>query len=364
VTGVRPRWSRPHSRFIAPYAFNPLRRSFHLPIWADLLLRLGAAGVLVFLVVMIHWFDRAGLRDSYDQTVSFLDVVYFTMVSITTTGFGDITPVSSQARLIETVVVTPIRLAVIFIFFGTAYTFLIKGTWEKWRMTHIQERLTGHIVVLGYGVSGENAVRELIERGTDPVEIVVLDPRQERLAAAEAAGCNVMLGDAARDETLIALRIANARTVLISAGRDDTSILITLTARHVAPNVPITTVVRAVDNELLARQAGADNVINPVHFTGLLLAGSAQGSHIADYLIDLASVSGRVQLVERPVRPEEVGCSLDQLSSGGRGLRIYRGPRIIGFWEPDAGRLEPGDLIVEVVGNSQPSAQNTSPITR
>ena len=33
-------------------------------------------------------------------------------------------------------------------------------------------------------------------------------------------------------------------------------------------------------------QAGADNVINPVRFTGLLLAGSAQGAHIADYLAD------------------------------------------------------------------------------
>jgi voltage-gated potassium channel len=348
VTGPRPPRSRSHRRFVAPHVYNPLRRSIRLPVWADVTLRMGAAGVLIFFVVMIHWFDRAGLKDSYDNNVSFIDVVYFTMISITTTGFGDIAPVSERARLIEALLVTPIRMAVIFIFFGTAYTFLIKRTWEKWRMARIQERLTGHIVVLGYGVSGGNAVRELIERGTDPAEIVVLDPHQERLDAAEAMGCNVIQGDATRDDTLIALRIANSRTVLISAGRDDTSILITLTARHLAPDEPITTVVRAVDNENLARQAGADNVINPVHFTGLLLAGSAQGMHVADYLADLASAEGRVQLVERPVLPEEVGRSLDQLSSGGRGLRIYRGSRIIGFWEPGAERLEPGDLIVEV----------------
>ena len=59
------------------------------------------------------------------------------------------------------------------------------------------------------------------------------------------------------------------------------SILIVLTVRHLAPKVPISVVVRAADNELLARQAGADNVINPVRFTGLLLAGSARGAHIA-----------------------------------------------------------------------------------
>jgi voltage-gated potassium channel len=137
--------------------------------------------------------------------------------------------------------------------------------------------------------------------------------------------------------------------VLVSAGRDDTSILIVLTARHLAPKVPITAVVRAGDNELLARQAGADNVINPVRFTGLLLAGSAQGSHISDYMADLASHAGRVQLVERPATAQEIGKSLDQLASGGRGLRIYRGGTAIGFWEEAARRIEAGDTVVEIV---------------
>lgn len=98
----------------------------------------------------------------------------------------------------------------------------------------------------------------------------------------------------------------------------------------------------------MARQAGADNVINPVRFTGLLLAGSAQGAQIADYLADLASVTGRVQLVERPVLPEEVGRPLTALVSGGQGLRIYRGGRAIGFWEPEACALMAGDLVVEI----------------
>src|SRR5690606_12470729 len=95
-------------------------------------------------------------------------------------------------------------------------------------------------------------------------------------------------GDSTRDDTLRAVRIDRAQTALVSAGRDDTTILIVLTVRHLAPGLPITAVVRADDNELLARQAGADNVINPVRLTGLLLAGSAQGKHISDYLADLA----------------------------------------------------------------------------
>jgi voltage-gated potassium channel len=336
--------------------FRPLRRAVRVPVWADAGLRLGAALALIFFVVMVHWLDRTGLKDNHDNVVSFLDVVYFTMISITTTGFGDIAPISDRSRLIEAVIVTPIRFAVIFIFVGTAYNFIIKRSWDKWRMAQIQETLDNHIVVLGFGVSGSEAVGELIARGTDPGCIVVLDSSDERLKLAEDLGCNVIQGDATRDATLLDVRIAKAQSVLVSAGRDDTSILIVLTVRHLAPRVPINVVVRAVDNELLARQAGADNVINPVRFAGLLLAGSAGGAHIAEYLADLASIGGRVQLVERTVTPAEIGGSLRALASRGQGLRIYRGGRTIGFWEPAAERLQDGDTIVEIVPTSEADA--------
>ena len=341
-------WQR-HAQAVRARRFTPLRRLIRIPIWGDLGLRFGAALLLVAIVVLVHWFDRDGLVDQIDGHVSFLDVVYFTMISVTTTGYGDIVPVSSQARLVESVIVTPVRVLVLLIFIGAAYTIVLKRGWEKWRMARIQKQLSDHIVVLGYGVSGGEAVAELIARGTDPNCIVVMDTDPERLEVAEQLGCNVIEADATRDEHLMAVRIDRAKTVLVSAGRDDSSILIVLTVQHLAPNVPISVVIRAADNELLAHQAGADNVINPVRFTGLLLAGSAQGAHISDYLADLASISGRVQLVERPVRPEEIGRSLDALTSGGKGLRVYRAGNAHGFWEEEAKSLQTGDVVVEVL---------------
>ena len=328
---------------------RPLRRALRIPVWGDLGLRLLAAFALIMIVVLIHWFDRDGLKDSHDGAISFLDVVYFTMISITTTGFGDIAPVSDQSRLVEAVIVTPIRFMVLFIFIGAAYNYVIKRGWEKWRMARIQSKLSDHIVVLGYGVSGAEAVAELIARGTDAHCIVVMDTDTERLAEAEAIGCNVIEADATRDEHLMAVHIDRARTVLVSAGRDDASILIVLTVQHLAPDVPISVVIRTADNELLARQAGADNVINPVRFTGLLLAGSAQGAHIADYLSDLASVDGQVQLVERPVAAAEIGRTLSDLASGGIGLRVYRAGQPLSLDAARATALVEGDCVVEIV---------------
>lgn len=325
-----------------------LRRASKLPVWADVGLRLSLAFFLIFVVIIIHWIDREGLKDNHDGVISFLDVVYFTMISVTTTGFGDIAPISDRSRFIEAVIVTPVRIAVLFIFVGTAYNFVLKRSWEKWRMKKIQEKLSGHIVALGFGTSGSQAVQELIERGTKPEKIVVVDQSEERLAHAEELGCNVLLGDATNDDTLVAVRIAQASAVIISAGRDDASILMVLTVRHLSPNVPISVVIRAEDNELLARQAGATTVINPVSFTGLLLASSCHGEHIAEYLSDLASISGRVIIEEREITDAEVGTRLRDLP-GGIGVRLHRGGKNYGFWEPQAQKLQAGDMLVQIV---------------
>jgi voltage-gated potassium channel len=325
-----------------------LRRASKLPVWADVLLRLSIAFFLIFVVIVIHWFDREGLKDNHDGVISFLDVVYFTMISVTTTGFGDIAPISDRSRFIEAIIVTPVRIAVIFIFVGTAYNFVIKRSWEKWRMKQIQERLSGHIVTLGFGISGAQAVNELIKRGTDPQDIVVVDCSEDRLTEAEELGCNILCGDATRDEILNAVRIAQASSVIVSAGRDDASILMVLTVRHLSPNVPISVVIRADDNELLARQAGATTVINPVSFTGLLLASSCHGEHISEYLTDLASVGGEVLIKEREVAPNEIGKRLRDLPEG-IGVRIYRNGVNYGFWTPQAEKLEAGDLLVQII---------------
>lgn len=325
-----------------------LRRRSAVPMWLDLSWRLGLIAALIGIVLLVHWLDRAGLRDTLDNDISFVDVLYFTTVTVTTVGYGDIVPVSPEARLFETFVVTPIRLFVWLIFLGTAYSLFFRNSFYRWRMVRIQKTLENHIVVAGFGTSGAEAVQEMIARGTDPAHIVVIDASEARLEEAERIGCAVLRGDATRDRTLADVRIARAGSLLVSAGRDDTSILITLTARHLAPELPISIVVRNEDNELLARQAGATTVINPVSFTGLLLAGSEAGPHIADYIADLASAAGRVQLTERAVRPEEVGRPLSAIATG-LGVRLYRAGRPIGFAEEGARALQAGDTLLEIV---------------
>lgn len=330
---------------------DTLRRKSQTPVWLSIGWRVAAVLGLLGIAIGVHWLDRGGLRDNYDGHISFVDVVYFTFISITTTGYGDIAPVTERARLFDAMIVTPIRIFVVLLFIGTTYDFVLKRKWEKWRMARIQRDLTDHIVVAGYGKTGSEAVDELIARGTSASEIVVIDGDPERLAQAEACGCAVIHADATRDQTLLDVRVRSARSMIVAAGRDDTSILIVLTARHLAPSLPISIIVKAEDNELPARAAGATTVINPVSFAGLLLAGSCSGRYVADYMLDLASYDGRVQLAQREVQPGELGQPLSAIRTG-LGLRIYRDGLPFGFFDPEAGALREGDLIVEILASS------------
>ncbi len=339
----------------SPLDYSTLQRKGRWPVWVSISWRALFVVGLIGLAILVHWLERDGLKDNADGQISFLDVVYFTMISITTTGYGDIAPVSDRARLFDALIVTPIRVFAVLVFLGTAYSFVFRRTWERWRMAYIQRHLTDHVVVAGYGTSGSEAVDELIARGTRPDRIVVIDCDADALARAKALGCAVIQGDATRDKVLQDVRIAEASAMIVSGGSDDTSILITLTARHLAPNLAISIAVRNEDNELLARQAGATTVINPVSFAGLLLAGSTEGAHIADYIADLASSHGHVQLAERAVTQAECGKPLAAIARG-LGVRVYRNGRPHGFWEPEAASLVIGDTIVEILPTTEREA--------
>ena len=324
-----------------------LRRRPRITGWLSLGWRLVAMASLLGILILIHWLERDGLKDNYDGTVSFLDVIYFTMISATTTGYGDIVPVTDRTRMFDAIVVTPIRILFLLILAGSAYAFVARRSWERFIMKRIQRGLCDHIIVAGFGTKNTRAVKELIDLGSKPEDIVVIDTSDDRLEKAKAMGCTVLKGDATRDATLQSVHVDRAKLMIISAGRDDTSILICLTARHHAPDLRISVAVNAEDNEIPAKRAGADVVVNPLDFAGLLLATTHGGQHIADYLADLASREGRVQLIERDVQPDEVGRALKDISDG-LGLRIIRDGTPYGFWRPQVQSLEAGDIIMEI----------------
>jgi voltage-gated potassium channel len=328
-----------------------LRRRAPPRPWTQFAIRMVVMFALLVFIVGFHWIERDSLKDNIDGSITFSDVIYFTMISATTTGYGDIVPVTERARLFDALIVTPIRIFFILILAGTAYTFVIKQTWSRWLMRMIQRNLRDHVILAGFGVSNDKALEELLSGGVPAKRIVVIDKDQHSVDRASECGVAVLLGDASRDETLQAAHVGRASALLVSAGRDDSAILIVLTARKLSPTVNISVTIRESDNEDIARQAGADTVINPVSFAGLLLASSLHGPYRADYLADLATSEGRVELRERVVQPEEVGRSLAEICTG-QAVRLIRGGKAHAPSDPSFQRLAPGDRILEIIDSA------------
>jgi len=247
------------------------RRSLASP-WRKLGLRAGLALGLLTTAFALLWFDRDGLKDNIDGVVTFADTLYFTMITITTVGYGDIVPVTEKARLIDAFLLTPIRLFIWLIFLGTAFELLFKRVWERWRMKGIQAGLCGHVVIAGFGKNGSTTAERLLAQGLEPSGLVVIDCDAVACERAETLGAAVIQGDASRDEILEAVRIAEASRLIVSAGRDDTGILIVLSARKLSPDLDIAVAIRNHDNEDIAENAGASRVVNPVTVTAELLS--------------------------------------------------------------------------------------------
>jgi voltage-gated potassium channel len=315
-----------------------------------LLRRIGLAIGLILAVTVLLWFSRGGLRDNShpERPLALVDVFYFTVVSLTTVGYGDIIPVTDGARLVNAVLLTPIRVFLWTLFIGTAYELIVQQYREKVQMRKLRQRLAGHAIVCGFGVKGRAIVAELRAHGQRPEEIVVIDPDETAAQEAAAQDLVALRGDASTEAILQAAAIEKAGHVLVASDRDDASVLICLTVRTLAPKVRLVAAAREEENVKLLYKAGADVVVSPSVSGGRLMAAAVRQQAVTVFLEDLLAFGGALDAGERVVRKEEAGLLVTDLPElqGKLVLGVARGeercpfPRLADF------PLQPGDVVV------------------
>jgi voltage-gated potassium channel len=331
----------------------PLRLPSGPPAPARVLLQRLAIGIsLVVFVAMVAYLDRDGYRDAAGDEVSLLDCFYYATVSITTTGYGDVIPVTDGSRLLTTLLVTPARIVFLILLVGTTVEVLAESSRHAIRLQIWRRRLRDHTIVCGYGTKGRNAIATLTARGTPRDRIVVIDPRQEAIEEAARDGFPAVHGSATRSAVLEEAGIRTASGVIVAADTDEASTLATLTARELNPNATIVAAVRETDNRHLLHQSGADSAIISSAAAGRLLGFATHSPRLVEVLEDLMSVGTGLDIVERPVEERHVGRPLSEFETDAPIVAVVRGDDLLRFDDRRAATLERGDRVVCLCSNA------------
>lgn len=320
----------------------------------QVLRRLAFAGIVLVVTIVVVYVGRAGYQDTTGNGLSLLDAAYYATVSLSTTGYGDVTPVSPGARLVNILVVTPLRVLFLLILIGTTLEALTARSREAHRIWRWRSHVRDHVIVCGYGTKGRSAVRALRAAenapGESPRDVVVVDPSDRVVAEANADGVTGVVGDAGRADVLRRAMVDRARAVIVAVDRDDAAIMIALTVRQVNPAVRIIASVREEENASLLRQSGADTVITSSATSGRLLGMSTDSPRVIAVVEDLLTSGEGLELAQRPVLPEEVGRRPHELTDVV--LAVERDGRLLRFSDPALAGVLSGDTLVVVRSNA------------
>lgn len=309
--------------------------------------RLAIALLVLVVTALIVWVDHDGYNDSSDGSVDLLDALYYATVTLSTTGYGDITPVSDAARITNIFVITPLRVLFLIILVGTTLEVLTERTREEWRLNRWRAALRDHTVVVGFGTKGRSAIETVCATGLKKEQVVVVDPSSKVVEAAAVEGYAGVVGDATRSDVLMRAEVSKARQIIIATQRDDTAVLVTLTARQLNRAAKIVAAVREEENAPLLKQSGADAVITSASAAGRLLGLSVLSPAAGMVMEDLIQQGSGLDIVERPVIKAEVGKGVRETDD--LVVSVVRGHRVLGYDDPAVGTIQLTDRLITIV---------------
>ena len=309
--------------------------------------RIGLAVAIVLFIALTTWIGRDGYRDEDGNDVSALDAVYYATVTATTTGYGDIAPVSPGARAWTAFAVTPLRILFLIVLVGTTLELLTERFREAFAQSQWRRRVKDHTIVAGYGATGRGAVESLRANGTPADDIVVIDVLPGAVEEARGHGFTTVLGDATRTAVLRDAMVEPAKSVIITCRGDDTATLVALTARELNPAASIVAAVREAENAHLLRESGADTVLISSEAAGRLIGLATWQPRAVDVLEDLIVAGRGLEMIERVASETEVGGPV-RAEPGQLPVAIVRRGERIAFDDDRCRSVQPGDVVVSL----------------
>ncbi len=249
---------------------------------------------------------------------NFIDSIYMTIITISTTGFKEVEPLSETGRLF-TIFLIILGVGTIAYTGGRAVQFVFETQlFRRRRMSKKLEELENHYIVCGYGRMGRYICEEL---QSAKVNFIVIENESNKIDKLIELGILFVNGDATSDDVLLKAGVKNAKGLVAVLSSDAENVFATLSAKVLNPK--IYTVARAVEEETESKlkKAGADRVVKPYEIGGTRMAALLLRPGVIEFIdsvaretnvelnIEEVAVSPNSQMVDKtlaevPIRKE------------------------------------------------------------
>ena len=243
--------------------------------------------------------------------------------TFTATGYGSDSPWNTVTMNLFVVVMDLVGVAVVFLALPVFAFPLVRDALSTTVPTNLEEA-TDHVVICTYTSRAESLIGELASRD---VPYVIVEPDREQALDLHEDGYEVINADPESAEGLERARVEHARA-LVADVSDEVDTSIVLTAREMADDITVVSVVEEPERERYHRLAGADIVLSPRPLLGQSLASKVTGAVTAD-LDDAVEIGEEFEIAELAVQR---GSRLAGSTLAESGIRERTGANVIGAW--------------------------------
>ena len=234
------------------------------------------------------------------EKYTFLEALYMTTITVTTTGFQEVRPLSSAGKVFTITLL--IASWASFAFALTRITqFVTSGEINKYfktrRIMKAVDKLQDHVIICGFGRNGQQAGHTLQIHNVPFVVIEKSEARIERYAI-DHPDLIFFTGDATEDWVLKQAGIERAKALITALPEDADNVFIVLTARSINNSIRI--ISRASNHSSIQKlkKAGADNVIMPDTIGGTHMATLVSKPDVIEFIDFLSSADGETIHIE------------------------------------------------------------------
>lgn len=264
-----------------------------LKIGFTVLLIIIAIGTLGFEVIEPEW--------------GFLDSFYMTIISISTTGFKEVKPLSTPGRILTIFLIISGVLTIAYTGGKAAQILIENQIFRRRRMAKNLDLVHDHYIVCGYGRSGKKICESLNESN---VSFVIIESDQEKIDKIIEEDFIFVNGDASNDDILIKAGIERAKGLVSVVKTDAENVFTTLSAKGLNPDIFIVSRAIEENTEAKLRRAGADRVVKPYELSTNRMINLLLRPGIIDFIDNVAKNK------KHPISMEEINVSAKSILNG------------------------------------------------